>query len=262
MADYEHAFELLKKAREIGGTFKSDFQLSEPHIPRPPRTIPITTHQNKRNKLTLDNDIQLKPSRSYIGKLTFLQTTELKSTLNDSIPNYSITHKLGSGGFATVYRAENNSGKTVALKLPKFLDGTLDVSIFDKFQSEADMWTKLSHENIVMLHENGLDPIPYIAMELMEGGNLKQVIDKHCLSLGEALDIILQILDGLSYAHRMGIVHRDIKPENILFSKDGKAKLTDWGIGKFMSSSSVTQTVGTKGTIAYSAPEASAHWRD
>ncbi len=255
MADYERAFEFLKKAREIGGAIMGDVPFSESPIPRPPRTIPIPSQRIDRENYSSDQKLHIEPSRSYIKKLTLIQTTELKSTINESIPKYVITHKLGSGGFATVYRAEDNDGKTVAIKLPKFLDGTLDASIFEKFQSEADMWIKLDHENIVMLYENGLEPIPFIAMELMEGGNLKQIIEKHCLSTGEALEIIIQILDGLSYAHRMGIVHRDIKPENILFSIDGKAKLTDWGIGKFMSSTSVTQTVGTKGTIAYSAPE-------
>ncbi len=77
----------------------------------------------------------------------------------------------------------------------------------------------------------------------------------HKLTLGESVHIILEILEGLSYAHKMGIVHRDIKPENILFSSDGAAKITDWGIGKFMASATMSKTLGIKGTLNYFAPE-------
>ena len=175
--------------------------------------------------------------------------------MEKTIPGYRITHKIGSGGFATVYRAFDDTGKNVAIKLPKFLDATLDSSVYDKFEAEANMWKKLKHENITELYESRQIPLPFIVIELMEGGDLRQLMKKHRLTIQEAIEIMIQVLDAISYAHRMASVHRDIKPENILFTKDGIAKITDWGIGKFMASASTTMSTGTKGTLAYSAPE-------
>ena len=175
--------------------------------------------------------------------------------INNLIPNYQIIFKIGIGGFATVYKALHPSGREVAIKIPKLLNETLDSSIYEKFYAEANLWNKLEHENIVHLYESGLDPIPFIILELMEGGDLKQLIANRNINIYESLNIMVQIIDAISYAHRMGIIHRDLKPENILFSKNGTPKITDWGIGKSMASASVNQTVGIKATIAYSAPE-------
>ncbi len=171
------------------------------------------------------------------------------------VPNYQITHKLGSGSFASVYQANNIQGGKVALKLPKLLDETLDSSIYDKFESETRIWKKLGHPNIVELYDAGTDPIPHMVMELMEGGNLKQLLAERELSVEESVNIMLGLLDAMSFAHRMATVHRDIKPENILFTVDGLPKISDWGIGKFMASESITESSGHKGTLAYSAPE-------
>ena len=107
----------------------------------------------------------------------YLEGTQLKpisSSISSSIPNYIISHKIGSGGFATVYLAKDEYGKNVAIKMPKFLDGTLDSSIFDKFESEAELWTNLKHPNIVEVYERGQDPLPFIVMEIMEGGDLRE----------------------------------------------------------------------------------------
>ena len=172
------------------------------------------------------------------------------------IPGYQITEKLGSGGFATVYKAEDKKEKMqVAIKLPKFLDGTLDSHVFEKFEFEANMWKKLKHKNIVKIYKSDTEPVPYIAMELMEGGDLKEILKKHRFSIQESMEVMLHISDGMAYAHRMASVHRDIKPENILFTPDGIPKLSDWGIGKFMASEGISKTSGTKGTLKYSAPE-------
>jgi len=176
-------------------------------------------------------------------------------SLKHAVANYTITHKIGSGGFATVYRAKDRFGANVALKLPKFLDETLDISTYNKFESEANMWKRLHHRNITQVFESGLDPLPYISMELMEGGNLLGLMKQRRLSTRDSLGIMLQLVDAISYAHRMASVHRDLKPENILFTAEGIPKITDWGIGKFMASESATKTVGVKGTLLYSAPE-------
>ena len=179
----------------------------------------------------------------------------ISSTVMRMIPNYNITHKLGAGGFGTVYKAMHISGKYVAIKLPKMLAETIDMNVLTKFQEEAEIWRKLNHTNIVEFIEGEIRPVPYLAIELMEGGNLKQLVSKYQLNIGEAVFIMAQILDGMSFAHRMATVHRDLKPENILFTKDGTPKISDWGIGKFMGSMSADKTMGMKGTMLYSAPE-------
>ena len=177
------------------------------------------------------------------------------ASIENTIPDYTISHKLGSGGFATVYKAKDIGGRDVAIKMPRFLEETLDSSIYEKFESEANMWKMLKHKNIVEFYCSILDPYPALVMELMEGGSLKGLMRYRRLTTHEALSIFIQLVDAISYAHRMASIHRDIKPENILFTKDGIPKLTDWGIGKFMASESATKTVGAKGTLAYSAPE-------
>jgi len=255
MADYERAFDLLRKAKEVGGKLHGDIQLPPPPVPRPPYAISVSPRQPEQERSPIDSNEQVLPSKSYLRKLTFLGITEFKSPLNCTVPNYTITHKLGTGGFATVYRAINDEGKVVAIKLPKFLDETLDMSVLKKFEAEADMWKKLRHKNIVSFYNGGLLPAPYLAVELMEGGTLKDLLKVHSFLVDEAIDVMLQILAGMSYAHKMASVHRDIKPENILFTKEGIPKISDWGIGKFMASEGVSKTVGTKGTIAYGSPE-------
>jgi len=195
------------------------------------------------------------PPDDLIEALPSLELEKVSPTIRNIIPGYMITDKLGAGGFATVYRAINKEGVAVAIKLPKFLDETIDSSVLNKFQAEADIWKKLKHKNIVTFLDSNIRPVPYMTIELMEGGNLGGLLKDHKLSVAEAKPLMLQIVDGLSYAHRMASVHRDIKPENILFTKDGVPKIADWGIGKFMASESVSQSIGTKGTFLYSAPE-------
>ncbi len=191
--------------------------------------------------------------KDYISSETSFQP--VTATRINIVPNYTMTHKIGAGGFGTVYKAFHVSGKNVAIKLPKMLDETIDVSVLQKFKEEADIWRKLQHRNIVEFIDGNIIPCPYLSIELMEGGNLKQLVSKYQLNIGEAVFIMAQILDGMSFAHRMATIHRDLKPENILFTKDGIPKISDWGIGKFMGSMSTEKTMGMKGTMLYSAPE-------
>lgn len=177
------------------------------------------------------------------------------SSMENLIPNYIMTHKIASGGFATVYRAIGPKGQPVAIKLPKFLDETVSASTLEQFQAEADMWKKLKHKNIVTFYEGDIRPVPYMVIEYMEGGSLLEMLKGESMPIDTAMALIQDILSGLAYAHRMASVHRDIKPENILFTADGTPKITDWGIGKAMWSVSQSKTIGPKGTLAYSAPE-------
>jgi len=173
------------------------------------------------------------------------------------LPDYEITHILGVGGFAKVYNAVGPLGKRVAVKIPRTDDmmATMDMKVIKRFRSEIEIWERLEHVNVVRLHSGSTEPLPHIVMELMEGGNLKQLMRNHKLLVGEAVHIMEQVLKGLSFAHRMASVHRDLKPENILFTADGVAKISDWGIGKFMASVGKSQSLGIKGTLDYCAPE-------
>ena len=197
------------------------------------------------------------PSDSYARYLSLPSLPPAPEHVRNLLPEYKITHILGTGGFAKVYRAIGHGGKKVALKIPKTDDifETMDVEVINRFKSEAELWMRLEHPNIVALHSGKTEPLPHMAMELMEGGNLKQLMKNHTLTVGEAVHIMEQVLKGLSFAHRMASVHRDLKPENILFTSDGVAKITDWGIGKFMASAGKSQSVGIKGTLDYCAPE-------
>ena len=204
---------------------------------------------------SIDN-IPPPPPEDYRDVLSVVDGVPASPSVRKFIPDYSITHKIGAGGFATVYKArDKENDRVVAIKLPKFLDETLDASVYDKFEAEANMWKKLTHKNIVKIFESNIEPIPHIVMELMEGGDLKHLLSKHRFSVQESMEIMLQISGGMAYAHRMASVHRDIKPENILFTLDGIPKITDWGIGKYMASEGVSKTGGTKGTLKHSAPE-------
>ena len=236
-----------------------EIPLNEPPAPEvtprevvlPPSAPPIS--DSTVPALPLETKVAPSTYKDFISaESTFHPIT---TTMTNIVPNYTITHKIGAGGFGTVYKAFHVSGKNVAIKLPKMLDETIDASVLQKFQDEADIWRKLRHKNIVEFIDGNIVPCPYLAIELMEGGNLKQLVSKYQLSIGEAVYVMAQVLDGMGYAHLMATIHRDLKPENILFTKDGIPKISDWGIGKFMGSMSTDKTIGMKGTMLYSAPE-------
>ncbi|MDP6154968.1 MAG: SUMF1/EgtB/PvdO family nonheme iron enzyme [Candidatus Thermoplasmatota archaeon] len=196
------------------------------------------------------------PSDSFVGFLTPPPQKTAPDYVRKILPGFKITYILGSGGSADVYAAEDGDGGEIAIKIPhqKF-DNTIDTSIYKRFEKEAEMWNNLDHLNIVNFYSAHDQPVPHISMELLKGGSLRSLMKNHKLTVDEAIHIMQQVLEGLSYAHRMAIVHRDLKPENILFTENGLAKITDWGIGKFMSSATSSKTVGHLGTMAYSAPE-------
>ena len=196
------------------------------------------------------------PSNSYVPFLSPPVPRPAPDHIKDILPDYRITEVLGSGGFADVYAGTDRKGNNVAIKIPQVkFDKTIDGSIYDKFQKEANVWSKLEHSNIVGFYSADDQPLPHIVMEMMDRGSLQTLMKKHRLTVGEAIHIMLQVLEGLSHAHHMAIVHRDLKPENILFTKDGTPKITDWGIGKFLASTRMTETIGIKGTLNYCAPE-------
>ena len=174
------------------------------------------------------------------------------------VPGYEILRKLGSGGFATVYLARRTSdGSLVALKVPRIeLGETISGELMERFKREAETWSKLRHRHIVRLLDHGLKPIPYLAMEYMEGGTLREKLENRGrFTIDEAVELILSLGEALSYAHHLGVVHRDIKPENVLYTGDGTPKLSDWGLVKVMLEASTKSGGGFKGTLLYAAPE-------
>ena len=169
---------------------------------------------------------------------------------------YRIIDRVGSGGMADVYCAEDGElGRRVAIKLlySRFAD---DPDFVERFRREASSAAALNHPNVVQVFDRGeWDGTPYIAMELLEGRNLKDIVREHGpLEPAYALDMVLQILRAARFAHRRGVVHRDIKPHNVIVDAEGRAKVTDFGIAR-AGSSDMTETGLIMGTAQYISPE-------
>jgi serine/threonine protein kinase len=177
--------------------------------------------------------------------------------IGTTISHYRILEKLGGGGMGVVYKAEDTKLKrTVALKfLPPEL--TLDPEAKERFMHEAQAASALQHNNICAVHD--IDQSPdgqmFIVMDCYEGETLKKKIERGRLKIEEATDLAIQIAQGLAKAHESGIVHRDIKPANIMITRDGVAKIVDFGLAKLSSATKLTKTGSTLGTVAYMAPE-------
>lgn len=163
---------------------------------------------------------------------------------------YETLGLVGSGGFADVYKARRKEdGLIVAMKIPKVKPN--ETTPVDDFLKEAEIWSKLEHPYIVNVVEYGTKPVPWIAMEYMDNGSLRQMIGK--LSLRDAMSTAIKLCDALCYTHNhYGIIHRDIKPENILYDKNNNPKLADWGLVKVMLSLTKKE-VGM--TLQYASPE-------
>ena len=168
---------------------------------------------------------------------------------------YEIQEKIGTGGTADVYRAlDRKLNRPVAMKVLKQEFSEND-NFVSKFRSEAQSAAGLMHPNIVNVYDVGNEKgIYYIVMELVDGITLKKYIEKKSrLTVKEAVSIAIQVAMGLEAAHNNHIIHRDIKPQNIIISKDGKVKMTDFGIAKAASSNTITSNV--MGSVHYTSPE-------
>ncbi len=171
---------------------------------------------------------------------------------------YELLNSLGQGGMATVYRGlDRRLGRPVAIKVLHAQYAT-DDEFRQRFEHEAQSAAGLSaHPNIVDVYDVGQDEhTPFIIMELVEGSDLKAIIEQEGpLSVERVLNISQQVADGLEYAHTRGLIHRDIKPQNIMVAADGSARITDFGIAKSHLSTAVTQAGMTYGTADYISPE-------
>ena len=170
---------------------------------------------------------------------------------------YEIINKTGVGGMATVYMAKDKVlNRNVAIKVLKD-EFTTDDEFVKRFNSEAQSAASLSHPNIVSIYDVGNeDGIYYIVMELVRGKTLKQIItEEGALPWKWSVNIAMQIASALETAHKNNIVHRDIKPHNIIITEDGVAKVTDFGIAKAVSNSTITAFGTTIGSVHYFSPE-------
>ena len=170
---------------------------------------------------------------------------------------YEVIRSLGEGAMAKVYLGYDNIlDRNVAIKV---LRGDLsnDEKFVRRFQREALSASSLAHPNIVEMYDVGEDDgLYFIVMEYVEGKTLKQLLKKRgSLTLSEAIDIMLQLTDGMSHAHDSYIIHRDLKPQNIMIKDDGQIKITDFGIAMALNSTQLTQTNSEMGSVHYLPPE-------
>src|SRR6266567_3738748 len=185
--------------------------------------------------------------------------------IGQSLGNYKITHKLGAGGQGTVYKAlDNKLGRTVVIKvLPAEL--TVKETNLKRFEREARLASSLDHPNICTIFDldeaNGLH---FIAMQYIEGRNVRQLVNGRPLELQSALRIAIQVTEALTAAHARGIIHRDIKSGNVMVTDSGQVKILDFGLAKLLDEeethSGIDRTQLTEvgvpyGTATYAAPE-------
>ena len=169
---------------------------------------------------------------------------------------YRVLHRLGSGGMAEVYCAQDlQLGRKVALKIlyRRFAE---DSEFVERFRREASSAAGLQHQHVVAVYDRGeYDGTYYIAMEYLEGRSLKTIVQQEApLDPDRAIDLTIQVLRAARFAHRRGIIHRDLKPHNVIVDADGRAKVTDFGIAR-AGASDMTQTGSIMGTAQYLSPE-------
>ncbi|MFK7766231.1 MAG: protein kinase [Mariniblastus sp.] len=202
------------------------------------------------------------------------QTSELNSTsmgagpmvelvpddLHEKFPQLEILHLVGQGGMGSVYCARQKSlNRLVALKVIR-PDAKRQRDFEGRFVREAQALAKLSHPNIVTVHDFGqAGEIYFFIMEFVDGINLRQMLQAGNMAPKHALEVVPAICDALQYAHDKGIVHRDIKPENIMVDTEGKVKIADFGLAKLLDKKTagptLTQAHQVMGTMHYMAPE-------
>jgi serine/threonine protein kinase/beta-lactam-binding protein with PASTA domain len=170
---------------------------------------------------------------------------------------YEILTRIGGGGMALVYKAHDvllNRKVAVKVLRQQFVH---DDEFIRRFRREAQSAAALSHPNVVSIYDVGQEEdTHYIVMEYIEGHNLNEIIQERApLQTDEAVRIAMQIADALDHAHQNHIIHRDIKPHNILIGKNGRVKVTDFGIARAVTSSTITQTGSVMGSVHYFSPE-------
>lgn len=182
----------------------------------------------------------------------------MDNLIGKQLGDYTIIERIGQGGSATVYRAEQPSMKReIALKVINVIEASEHGDFFKRFEKEAALIASLEHVRILPVHHYGIEGNwAYMAMRYLRGGSLKDLMKQGRLPLDRVLVIFEQVASGLAYAHSKGIVHRDIKPANIMLDENGNAYLTDFGLAKMIKGDNdSTQSGHIVGTITNMAPE-------
>lgn len=180
--------------------------------------------------------------------------------LGKTVENFVVQERIGRGGMATVYRAHQPSvNRSVALKIIT-LDSSLgeDNEFRRRFEQEANVIASLEHIHILPIYDYGIinNEVAYLAMRLLRGGSLTDLLRAGPLNLDRAGDVFTQVARGLAYAHSKGVIHRDLKPSNILLDDTGNAYLTDFGLAKLIENSlELTKSGNIVGTPVYMSPE-------
>ncbi|EHQ34241.1 serine/threonine-protein kinase [Methanoplanus limicola] len=175
------------------------------------------------------------------------QNTKLSSFPDILKERYMQDEFVGRGGMAKVFKVKRRKdGRTVALKIPIYLDEKTGINLF----REMNIWKDLDHKNIIHVFDLNILPVPFVEIEYFKDSlaGMKKPADEK-----ESAAIISGIAEGLSYAHKRGIVHRDIKPQNILLTRDNIPKIADWGLGKHILENTETGTMAF--SLHYAAPE-------
>jgi serine/threonine-protein kinase len=221
-----------------GGTFR-DLDVRIPKLKKFAGEVQLGKHgEKKAGKILISDDLETKPT---IGR-------------------YEILGELGQGAMGVVYKAKDpRINRLVAIKTIRFSDDFEEKQakeVKERFFKEAELAGKLSHPSIISIHDVGEDyELTYMAMELLEGEDLDYYCQKkNLLPMRKILDIIADSADALDYAHSHGVIHRDVKPGNIMLQKNGKIKVTDFGIAKAVSSSQTKSGI-ILGTPNYMSPE-------
>lgn len=176
---------------------------------------------------------------------------------------YELLERIGSGGMSVVYKAKDRAlGRIVAVKM-MHESFTNDKGFLKRFQQEAHAAANLAHPNIVTVHDIGQDAYKhYIVMEFVEGQTLKEIVRSYndeSMPISRTLDLIIQVCNGIGYAHRANLVHCDVKPQNIIVTVDERVKVADFGIARAISTATQVQQVSQVwGTPQYFSPEQAA----
>jgi Tol biopolymer transport system component len=190
-----------------------------------------------------------------------------RAIVGKQIGHYQVLSRIGRGGMGEVFLAQDASlGRKVALKLLR-TEFTRNEERLRRFQQEARAASSLNHPNILTIYEIGQDDsLHFMATEYVEGETLRQQISRVRMTLGQALDVAVQVASALSAAHQAGIIHRDIKPENIMLRNDGYVKVLDFGLAKLAEAKAIDTAAPTlpkvetepglvMGTVSYMSPE-------
>ena len=203
------------------------------------------------------------------ARSSFMESSPLRVTLMAGVRlgDYEVVKLLGSGGMGEVYRARDTRlAREVAIKvLPAFYSN--DPDRLRRFEQEARAAAALNHPNILAVHQMGTyEGAPYLVSELLEGNTLRELLVRGPLALRRVIDYGVQIARGLAAAHEKGVVHRDLKPENLFITKDGRAKILDFGLAKLTqpqealngtsaATTEITEPGVVMGTVGYMSPE-------